>query len=96
MPDQSAADLSNVYVPTGTHTYVHKNDDNSTGEMNQIRQICSAQGRAQQTALVIMKSFLVGHMRTELAGILEIVIVVTAQNVDQTFLGSGARMKQQA
>ena len=53
MPDLFAADLSNVYVPTGTHTYVHKNDDNDTGEMNQIRQICSAQGLAQQSMLMV-------------------------------------------
>ena len=36
-----------------THTYVHKNDDNDTGEMNQIWQICSAQDLAQQSMLVV-------------------------------------------
>ena len=66
MPDLLAADLSNFYVRTGTHThtYVHKNDENGKmkSEMNQIRQICSAQSLAQQTVLVVMKSLLVEHM----------------------------------
>ena len=42
----------------GTHTYVHKNDDDGTGELNQIRQICSAQGLAQQTVLAIWSPWL--------------------------------------
>ena len=55
-------DLSNFYLyQLDTHSYVLIN------QLNQIRQICSAQGLAQQTMLVVMKSLLVEHMMTELA-----------------------------